>query len=122
MIQIVRLGEGEIRRTHGVEIHDVPCALSTMNVAVVGLKVRYPEWGLVSNVVSDMVVRVLEGRVFVRGGNCSGGMPVQQGDHVVIPRRTAYAWEPADASGVVLHIVSSPPWVPDQQVQVWTEI
>jgi ethanolamine utilization protein EutQ (cupin superfamily) len=88
--------------------------VDTINMAEITLEVRYPESGFVSNLASDMIVYVLEGKVELTIE--SRKIALDKGSAVCILKNQKYFWIPNNT--VQLLIVSSPPWTADQQVKI----
>jgi len=90
-------------------------AITTFNAAEIIVNVRYPEFGWAQNVESDMVVRVLTGRLylFVHSEPEASAQCYSKGETLHIPKGTIYYWVP-ELPGV-LFVVASPPWTKEQQ-------
>jgi len=90
-------------------------SITSFNVAEVHVNVRYPEVGWAQNIVSDMVVRILTGRLylFIHGEPEESAQCYCKGDTLLIPKERIYYWVP-ELPGV-LYIVSSPPWAKEEQ-------
>ena len=93
---------------------DFSFPVDAMNMAEITLEVRYPESGSVSNMASDMIVYVLDGKVELTIE--SRKIDLDKGSAVCILKNQKYFWTPNKS--VQLLIASSPPWTADQQIKI----
>ena len=96
----------------GFTAHDMAFPIATINVTEISLTKRYPETGWALNKVSDMVVKILEGRV-VLYLKAEDKIILSKGDTVHVPKNTPYCWQPRVS--VKMFVVSTPPWNEEQQ-------
>lgn len=94
----------------GFSAVDIELPIKELNVAEITLTKRYPSQGFAKNTKSTMVVKVLEGEVLFVGEDENILLP--KGSVLLVETNKKYAWEPQ--SSVVLYIVSTPPWTPEQ--------
>lgn len=94
----------------GFSAVDIELPIKELNVAEITLTKRYPSQGFAKNTKSTMVVKVLEGEVLFVSEDENILLP--KGSVLLVETNKKYAWEPQ--SSVVLYIISTPPWTPDQ--------
>lgn len=92
-------------------VTDFPIDSSKSNISKIVLDDRYPESGYALNTESEMIVYIIDGSTELTQGSTTALHT--QNDIVLVKSNVAYFWQPKGE--VILLIVSTPPWTPEQQ-------
>ncbi len=104
---------GHIRYAEGFSAREIALPATAANVAEVHLTEDYPEIGYACNMLSDMIVHILEGEVTVEFDGNTVTLP--SGSTAFVPKKQRYCWV---TDSVRMLVFSTPPWTPEQHQHI----
>ena len=114
MLHYALPGHDPDRTREGFSAIDIDLPTDKANVADIRLSHRYPASGCALNTISEMIVLVREGEVVFHCEDEEIRLP--EGSTILVETNRPYFWEPQPS--VRLHVVSTPPWTPEQHRSV----